>query len=755
MNDGKSFEDEVRRIARLLWPAAEFGGAAMEDGHERDGVFETEEFVHVIECTTSRSQQKAKDDLEKLQKIIRKIGAKYSHKFLKGWFITAEEPTADQRAVFRGVQGRVVAVSFDQFRSRLIDARSYLSARDNYPFGSVRDPETGAARAEIGYVPLDIVGRDGTQYSVEAICKDLLDGQRFVMLGDYGAGKSSTLREMFLTASHLFRAGASLMFPIALNLRDHHGQVDPVEVLERHARRVGFARPPDLVRAWRGGFGLLLLDGFDEIATAGWAGKTKTLKELRYRSMELVRSFLRDTPQSSGIVVAGRAHFFDSPREMIESLGIGGNAKVLNLSEFNEEQIRTYLSKQGWDAPIPGWIPARPLLLGYLASRQLLSATLEVDAASGPAVGWDALLQKICEREAEIEAGIDPDAVRRLLGRLATLARNTADGLGPVSAEQITKAFEFVCGYPPDDRGAVLVQRLPGLGGHSAEDGSRVFIDKDFADSALGGAVSDFVENPYSQYLESKDWQNAVCPLAAQVAALRASRTPVSSGQFTAAVHHVQGLPKSDTLCADLILTMLAGATTYSGSDVFVRDVIVPDLILDDLSSDLSAVCFQDCIFGHLDFHSDVNLQQAPRFLRCYFGLVSGRTGADDMRIDIFSECTFDEFEDSAQTTNDILRLDLPLLTKVLLTILKKLFAQRGSGRRESALYRGLDPRSRDLVPEALALLKKHGFVFRTRQRDHVVWLPPKSSDYRRRALAILAAPITAADPLLTETLNS
>lgn len=41
----REFEDEVRRIARLLWPGAEFDGAAIEDGRERDGIFETEEFV--------------------------------------------------------------------------------------------------------------------------------------------------------------------------------------------------------------------------------------------------------------------------------------------------------------------------------------------------------------------------------------------------------------------------------------------------------------------------------------------------------------------------------------------------------------------------------------------------------------------------------------------------------------------------------------------------------------------------------------
>src|SRR5688572_20493383 len=97
--DDKQFEEEVRRIARLLWPGAEYGGAVMEDGRERDGVFETDEFVNLIECTVSPAMRKAADDSEKLSKLIRKYEVKYPTKHVKGWFITLKEPTADQKSV--------------------------------------------------------------------------------------------------------------------------------------------------------------------------------------------------------------------------------------------------------------------------------------------------------------------------------------------------------------------------------------------------------------------------------------------------------------------------------------------------------------------------------------------------------------------------------------------------------------------------------------------------------------------------------
>jgi hypothetical protein len=47
------FENEVRRIARAKWPSAQFSGAQMLDGRERDGIFETEDSVHFVEATVS------------------------------------------------------------------------------------------------------------------------------------------------------------------------------------------------------------------------------------------------------------------------------------------------------------------------------------------------------------------------------------------------------------------------------------------------------------------------------------------------------------------------------------------------------------------------------------------------------------------------------------------------------------------------------------------------------------------------------
>lgn len=95
-----AFEKEVRRIASLLWPTAiASSGSAMIDGRERDGVYETEECVHFIECTISRQKYKAEENTEKISTVAEKKRKAKPDKAIKCWFITNEDVTADQRAV--------------------------------------------------------------------------------------------------------------------------------------------------------------------------------------------------------------------------------------------------------------------------------------------------------------------------------------------------------------------------------------------------------------------------------------------------------------------------------------------------------------------------------------------------------------------------------------------------------------------------------------------------------------------------------
>ena len=751
MNDEKYFEQKVLELARHIWPSSSYyGGSSIRGGRERDGIFETEEMIHLIEVTTSRSKKKAETDIRKLSQLAQNLIKSNPTKGVKGWFITRHEPTAEQRDVARKTNGLVVAMSFMQFQSRLIDANSYLQARIDAPFGSVRDPGTGDTKVNLAYVPLDIVDLNDkeTIWDLNKITELLLTGQRFTLLGDFGAGKSTTLREIFLRLKRKYYNGKIVVFPVFLNLRDHAGQTDPSEALERHAKRIGFNTPHHLIRAWRAGYTVLILDGFDELAIAGWTGTIKKLNQIRFRSMELIRNFIKETPQKTGIIISGREHYFDNHKERITALGTQ-NFTELTLNEFSDEQMKRYLNQFGWDkGSIPVWLPSRPLLLGYLVSRNLLRPILENNHQQfiSPARGWDHLLTLICEREASIEVGIDASTVRRILERLATYARNGTDGLGPLSQSAIVSTFKEIAGYDPDDRGMILLQRLPGLGVHEPDDGSRRFIDTTLVDVARAGDVKNFIQHPYDISFKPADWNFTMDETGIEVCALQFKDNKKATGlinrSFELAISQ-----NWDILASDIFRVLLSLNYEYRGVNATIENVFINYLYLGKMEQDYSSIHFRNCYFRQLEL-GETDDNRLPRFEQCYFGEIIGRVSIHDLpKAFDRNTCVIEKFDQDPATTKAILELSLPLRTRVLLTILKKLYLQRGRGRRENALIRGLDHREREIVPELLSILQNQGLAYKTQAGGNTIWLPAR--EYQGRIRKLLSSPNTSNDPLL------
>src|SRR6202022_2288546 len=83
---------------------------------ERDLVFaENEGLLHFVECTTSRTLEKAKYDSKKLSQMRNKF--ENAHVRTKLWFVTKDEPTADQVEQCR--KERAISVSLRGFRGTL------------------------------------------------------------------------------------------------------------------------------------------------------------------------------------------------------------------------------------------------------------------------------------------------------------------------------------------------------------------------------------------------------------------------------------------------------------------------------------------------------------------------------------------------------------------------------------------------------------------------------------------------------------
>jgi len=761
--DQKWVENEVRRIARELWPEAQYGGARVIDGLERDGVFETEDCIHLLEATVSRRRDKALDDAKKLVGLAKKFQAKNPQKAVKCWFVTKDEPTADQRDAINRHDSLVSALSFAQFQSKLIDVPSYLSLRDNYPFGSVRDPATGSVKAEIEYVSLDLVQSENQKlWSVRGITDSLLSGNRFVVFGDYGAGKSMTLREVHRELRRAFFKRQTTKFPIYLNLRDHFGQTNPAEVLERHGRNLGFPHPPHLVRAWRAGYVILLIDGFDELTTVGIQGLWKRLQDSRYRAMQAVREFIRAQPTDAGVVLAGRAHFFDSERERRSALGISPGFAELALNEFNDEQIQRYLEKKGLKGKVPGWMPSRPLLVGYLAASGILEQAIvgvggpdQQALATDPARGWDLILDRVCAREAEIEAGIDGQTVRRILERLATMARNNSSGLGPISRDQVIAAFSEICGYQPHERGVVLLQRLPGLGIDRADEGTRAFLDEELADACRAGDVTQFISDPFG--MSPHVFRGAECGLGVLgvgLAVIKAQDSDLSGGKMNAVLRKAAESEDLTVLVLDLARVAIELGCAIEIS-LHLNDILIPSLELSQGIRNCSRLHFRSCFFSRVALDPEVDAAHLPRFENCYIDELEGRSSLKDLPLGVFdATCEIDKFSEAPETTNAIGGMDLPIGAKVLLTMLKKIYLQSGTGRKENALHRGLDHHGRRLVAPVLRLLQTEGLVQRYRRAglDMTIWVPDRAKT--GRVAKMITSPRTCRDPLLDKASN-
>jgi hypothetical protein len=462
--------------------------------------------------------------------------------------------------------------------------------------------------------------------------------------------------------------------------------------------------------------------------------------------MEAVRRLAREHPAGAGLAIAGRAHFFDSAKERRNALALSGQFTEFSLNEFSDGQVADYLKKSGLTGVVPAWLPSRPLLVAYLASRGLLPELL-ADEGGEPASGWDILLDNIASRESEIEAGIDGGTVRRILERLATKARTTPGGLGPLTPDILIGAFREICGYSPDERGMVLLQRLPGLGVDRDEEGSRAFIDDDFADACRAGDLVQFIDAPYEFEPEAlATIECATGSLGVAVAARRSGARAFSAGKANAAVRRAREISPG-IFAADLARIAIECGHSLE-EPLHVRGVVIPDLEFTARTGNASRLEFQECFFSRIGIDSDVDAGALPRFKGCFVDEIDGRISRQDLPAAAFdADCIIESFTTLAGTTDAVLSLGLPLGTRVVLTLLKKLYQRRGAGRKENALFRGLDHRARRLVPGALGLIQHEGLAAPCRRGDDTIWLPDRGS--MRRVGRIIAAPTSPDDPLL------
>lgn len=216
--ENMAFEAEVRSVAEAIWglPPGECQPAHYTSNpvlHELDGIARLRDVTHVLMVTVSRKLEKTKDDVKKLnaaEKIEGKDGTPISK-----WFVTKHQLEAEH--VKHARLHNVKVLTLTQFRNRFFDGREYVQKRRVAAFGSARNLENGTIQfGENEYVPLPIIeihdetltspptGSKTTTWGIQQIHKALSEGEILLLVAPFGAGKSLTVREVFLDLASSF-----------------------------------------------------------------------------------------------------------------------------------------------------------------------------------------------------------------------------------------------------------------------------------------------------------------------------------------------------------------------------------------------------------------------------------------------------------------------------------------------------------------------------------------------------------------------
>lgn len=753
--DPTEFEEEVRAVCRALWPQAQGDGVTNLELVEHDGVFFTRDIVHCVEVTIQRDEKKAKHDGKKLALAIKKWTGS-DGRLARGWFITLDSPTPHQTRAIAAIDKRIVCKSFRQFKAQLFDFIGYNQRRMELPFGSARNPQLEDGldpRLQLEKyipVPLTTLERDTSTASTATLgVQDVADlvssGKAIALLADYGAGKSMTLRELYLSLAERHRKDESLRAPVHLNLREHWGQHSPTAALVQHAEELGFAQPEQLIAAWRAGFVHVLLDGFDELASPGWSQDKERMEQARYKAVKLVRAFVDQTPTRAGVVVAGRHYYFETDAELKRSLFGGKTHAAVRLNDFDDSQIRKYLERKKWLA-LPYWIPARPLLIGLLRAHGFFD-NKPSDEAGHKTVGegWDWLLDRICDRESQIIGELDGLAIRQIMERASTIARSGKIGLGPLTPTQLIEVFVRVRGQEPSDAERVILDRLPGLRREpDAEAGTRSFVDADLAGAAQARAISDYVANPHARPLEDmSNWDTSIVQTGIEVTAHQCE-TMLTGGQLRKALS-AANKRAADVLVADLLRVALALDEDIGGERLNVSGVHITEFALDE-SRKMANVTISDSLIEELSLSGEELGPSMSTFTACHIEAVLGRSGETDLPAGKFLSCSFGDFPERLDRNASVMDSSLPSGVRVLITILRKLYMQRGRGRAESALLRGMGQVEQQYVPLCLDLINENGLATAVKLNGTKVWLPDRSS--QQRVVKFVGAPRGGGDPL-------
>lgn len=719
------FEAQARRLCDAYWnlPPGTCKPETFVDENQKtkeiDAVVRSRDVTHLVLITTSTKKEKISADIKRLI-FARKVEQKSNPLApITMWLITERQIDGSLVTMCRAQD--VNAITITDFKRRFFDGSLYCTRRADYPFGSAEEPSNSGYIAPQLYVNLPMTYeayntrikslKGQSDCRLNDIYQWVADGLLVVILAPFGSGKSFTCKELFNIFSKKYQIGEGARCPIAVNLRDHWSQ-DSDEILERHGKLIGYPRREELNIGIRANMCSLIIDGFDEIGITGVANiqNKNFMREVRTQSMVGLKGIVLSLPSGTGAVVAGRDHYFDDVKELASALGlVGRDFRLVRLGEFNEANALELLKSYGIDEAPPDWIPRKPLFLSYLAKNGLLKDAIGINGARGQGNAWDEFIDYVCLREAKIaKIAIDPESVRNVLIELSGDVRSTYSGTGPITTQGLAEIYKRVTDQEPTNQSIAHLQRLPCLTLRGSGDSDREFVDQDMLWALQGFNVAQHALRGTTPP-KSRGWLSGLNSIGIGAATHYFEK---NNFDIYSVVTYANSYSDNSQFSADLL--MVAIDMAQEESEIDCRGLKISGAIINSMSLEnvkLKNSEFHDCQFGDFvvgEFGLDSSISIKGGRIVKILG-VSSRDGLPEKLIS--QDCEIESFDELDTNAAIVRATSLSNGKKALLTVLRKLYIQAGSGRKLSALKRGIPPSIIGKIDGVLDILEQHNMV--------------------------------------------
>lgn len=724
----KKLEDKVRDLAAVMWnrPA----GPERISGVNFDVVVRlSNEEIVLIEVTEEQGLAKVRDDIAKIKGV--KLNFAVEGIFAKAYIVMRDEPTPGMVELAKS--SKINICSVDKFAQAVFDFDAYVNLRLKQAFGSAINPATGKPD-DHDYIPVYYTNENGRrQFTAPDIAEKLTRNEKIILLGDYGTGKSRCTKETFSVLVE--KAGMGGKFVFSINLRDHWGATTAIEIIAGHLKRMGLSGSIDrAMQLLSAGHIILILDGFDEVGSQTFGGNQSQRMSIRRAALQGARELIELC--AAGVLITGRPHYFNGNKEMYDCIGISPKNNydpcLKCATEFDVSQAEVYLKNVGFEANVPQWLPRKPLIFLVLAEIEKKEAERILSSKSGEVSFWGQFIDAVCEREAKIHTSIDPSSVRDVLANLARRTRWGDRELGRLTPKDVNQAYEDATGAAPDDSGQLMLSRLCTLGRIEPESPDRQFVDPYIIQLLFAENIVEDISERNADVLTER-WRQALKDIGIEFLSQWIDLYSLVPDAISI-IKRETG-PNNSQIVAELVAALsLIEMECVDLSDVEIKDAELAILALGQV--ELKNLKFNNCYIGRMAFEAcKINSESGFLVEDCEIYVATGLSSHGGLPSWIVGGRV--ELLQNVSNAARIKSSNLPAAQKLLLSVIQKIFFQRGGGREEGSLYKGGFGQQfdRKIIDNILALLVSDGVVEKSKDGARSIYNPRREFTSRMRAI--------------------